>query len=137
MTLAFVDTGAWIALMVPRDGHHRQAREFFRDVATVARLLTSNYVLAETVTWLAYHGLRHRAVQLREMVTAAAAMRRLEIVWATPEIDAEAWDYYQRLDSRELSFCDCASFAISHSRSVDYVFGFDTDFRIAGLELRP
>lgn len=137
MKTAFVDTGAWIALMVPRDGHHRRAREFFREVATDTRLLTSNYVLAETTTWLAYHGLRQGALRLREMAEAALTTRLLEIIWVTPEIDEEAWRHFRRFDSRQLSFCDCASFAICESRAVDFVFGFDTDFQIAGFETRP
>jgi uncharacterized protein len=71
LTLAFVDTGAWIALMVPRDRHHSRARRFFRSIAPNTKLLTSNYVLAETVTWLAYQGQGQAAQRLREMVQAA------------------------------------------------------------------
>ena len=137
MTLAYVDTGAWIALMAPRDGQHRRARDFFHRIATSTRLLTSNYVLAETVTWLAYHGFRHSALRLKEMIEAAESTRLLEVAWATPRVDAEAWAYFERFDGQNLSFCDCASFAICHARKVDFVFGFDRDFQTAGLELRP
>jgi predicted nucleic acid-binding protein len=52
---AFVDTGAWIALMVPRDQYHQRATTFFRSIARNTRLVTSNYVLSEAFTWLRYH----------------------------------------------------------------------------------
>lgn len=137
MTLAFVDTGAWIALMVSRDAHHRRAREFFREIAPRTRLVTSNYVLAETVTWLAYHGLHGSALRLREMVDAAETTRLLDVDWVTPRVHEQAWDYFQRFDDQEFSFCDCTSFVLSSSRGVDFVFGFDQHFRSMGFDLQP
>lgn len=137
MTLAFVDTGAWIALTVPRDTHHRRARDFFREIAPRTGLVTSNYVVAETVTWLAYHAMRRSSLELRRMLEAAESEGFLELVHATPEIDDLAWSYFERFDDQDLSFCDCASFAICALRSVDFVFGFDRQFRSAGFDLRP
>lgn len=137
MTTAFVDSSAWIALMVPRDTYHQRARELFRDIAPRTRLVTSNYVLAETVTWLAYHGLHHSALRLRDMVVAAESTRLLDTAWITPQVHDEAWTYFERFDSQSFSFCDCTSFALCFEQKVDFVFGFDSDFRTVGLDLRP
>ena len=71
LTLAFVDTGAWIALLVPRDQHHVRAREFFRSMPRDTRLLTSDYVLSETVTWLSYHGWSSTALRLKSQIEAS------------------------------------------------------------------
>ena len=47
--------------MVQKDAYHVRAREFFREIARDTRLMTSNYVIAETATWLGYHGMRPAA----------------------------------------------------------------------------
>jgi predicted nucleic acid-binding protein len=134
---AFVDTGAWIALLVPQDVHHARARGFFQSIAPSTQLITSNYVLAETVTWLSYHRLRRTAFTLRDMVEAAESTNLLTTTWITQQFHSEAWEFFQRFDDHEISFCDCTSFAVCRSKVVDFVFGFDRDFLLAGFDLRP
>ena len=123
--------------MVPRDNLHRRARDFFHQIAPSTRLVTSNYVLAETVTWLTYHGMRAGALRLKAMVEAAEATNLLDTAWVTPQVHGEAWDYFERFDTQDFSFCDCTSFVLCHSRKVDFVFGFDQHFRSVGLDLQP
>lgn len=57
--------------------------------------------------------------------------------WITPSVQEEAWRLYERFHDQLFSFCDCTSFAICQAVSVDFVFGFDSDFQIAGFETRP
>lgn len=53
--MTFVDSGAWIALYNRRDQHHADAIGIFRDLEQQrARLLTTDYVLDETITRLRY-----------------------------------------------------------------------------------
>lgn len=137
MSTAFVDTGAWIALMVQRDAHHRRAREFFRSIARSTRLVTSNYVMAETLTWLAYHDLRPSALKFKDMVDASEQTRRLSMAWITPAIHEYAWRIFANWDDQDFSFCDCTSFVLCRERDVDFVFGFDHHFSTLGFDLRP
>jgi len=55
----------------------------------------------------------------------------------TPDVQAHAWTIFQRYDDEAFSFCDCTSFALCYSRPVDFVCGFDRDFRTVGLDLQP
>lgn len=60
--MIFVDTGAWFALVVPTDPDHEAAVAWFdgnRDP-----VLTSDYVVDETLTLLRVRGERRRAVAL-------------------------------------------------------------------------
>jgi len=136
VTVAFVDTGAWIALMSRQDALHRRARTFFQSIARNTKLTTSNYVLSETITWLAYHRARNAAVSFWQTIEASERAGLLTLEWVTMEVHQQAWDLFQRCD-KVLSFCDCTSFALCYARPVDFVFGFDQDFRTAGFELRP
>lgn len=137
MPAAFVDTGAWIALMVARDQHHARATDFFRNLPPRTRLITSDLVVAETVTWLVYHGQRQAAFRLRDLLAAAEQQHFATVEWSTPARHETAWLLLERFDDQQLSFVDCISFVMCHERKVDFVFGFDDHFRAAGFDLRP
>ena len=38
---------------------------------------------------------------------------------------------------RQRILCDVTSFAVVEERAIDFVFGFDHHFRMAGFDLRP
>ncbi len=137
MTTAFVDTGAWIALLVQKDQHHAVARDFFHSIARDVRLVTSNYVLSETLTWLAYHGMRETAFRFKEMVDASEHLKRLTMAWVTEETHGYAYRIFEEWDDQDFSFCDCTSFVLARQREVDFVFGFDRHFRSLGFDLQP
>jgi uncharacterized protein len=137
MTTAFVDASAWIALALQRDSKHRQARSFFRSVIGTTRLVTSNYVLGESLTFLAYRHWRRQAIELHTMIHAAIKTNLLGLEWVTAPVHDQAWSIFERYDDQQLSFCDCTSFAICFARNVDFVFGFDRNFEVVGLDLQP
>lgn len=93
--------------------------------------------MSETITWLVYRGYRSGAVQLQQLIEESAPDGRLTIAWVDADIHAEAWRIFLRYDDQTFSFCDCTSFALCFQNNVDFVFGFDRDFRIVGLDLRP
>jgi predicted nucleic acid-binding protein len=137
LTLAFVDTGAWIALINSRDSLHRRAQAFFRQIAPDTKLVTSNYVLAETITWLTYNRYRRGALTFWDLAGESVRRGFLNMEWVTPPVQARAWEIFKRYDDQVFSFCDCTSFALCASTKVDFVFGFDSDFRTLGFDLRP
>jgi predicted nucleic acid-binding protein len=122
---------------MPRDRNHEPALRQFRNLSPRTRLLTTDYVVAETVTWLLYRDEREAAFRLKRMIEASQQQSILTLAWITPEIHDAAWDIVRRYDDQRFSFYDCTSFAICAARDVDFVFGFDSDFRIAGFDLRP
>ena len=137
MPTAFVDTGAWIALMVARDQYHRRATSFFRSIARNTHLVTSNYVLAEAYTWLRYHHAIDAEIKLRDAVEAAEHVGLLDIEWVSRDVHEQALDTFRQYDDLALSICDCTSFSICASRNVDYAFGFDAEYLMMGIELQP
>ena len=51
--MIFVDSGAWIALVNRRDGHHNDAVETFYNLGQQkTQLLTTDHVIAETANRL-------------------------------------------------------------------------------------
>lgn len=131
----FVDTGAWIAGMIRKDQHHRQAREIWSRLrGERARLVTSTFVLDEALTFLRYREGRAAAVKLGRSILQSALVELIDV--DRPCLD-RAWDLFREEDELTLSFTDCTSFAVIETMDLRRVFAFDTDFRSTGAQLLP
>ena len=100
-------------------------------------LITSNYIIQETVTWLVYHNYRRHVLPFRQRIAAAETTRLLDLIWSTRELDEDAWDVYQQFEDQEFSFTDCSSIAICREEGIDTAFSFDRHFTVAGLITEP
>jgi len=70
--VVFVDTGGWIALAVKRDRYHKKAATYYRKVSKAkVRLVTSNYVLAETYTRIRYDDGHDKALLFNALIQEA------------------------------------------------------------------
>ena len=102
--MIFVDTGAWFASVVTSDPDHRKAVEW--TVTNRRTLLTTDYVIDETLTLLRARGERLRAIELgsRLFDGSLAIVHRLTIA----QLKA-AWDTFREFDDKDWSFTDCTS----------------------------
>jgi len=128
----FVDTGAWVALRYKRDQYHARARGILKRLrAERLALVTTEWILAETVTLLKARGAVDHAIALG----AALQDGRLGLlVESTPERRARAWDRFERHRGLRVGWVDCASFAVMDELELRTFFGFDDDFVRAGFE---
>ena len=131
----FADTGAWIALLVESDVNHTKARSALsRFLAEHALVVTSNYVIDETVTWLRYHVSHKAAVAFHETLIEAQAAHGLRVAWVSERIEGEAWNIFLRYSDHELSFTDCTSAVIARELGL-LVWAYDRDFTTLGFQL--
>ncbi|WP_462322223.1 type II toxin-antitoxin system VapC family toxin [Halochromatium sp.] len=132
MQLAFVDTGAWYALLDKKDPDHAAVVEAFAEYR--GRLVTSNYVFGETLTLARYQlgwSVAHQfGSALRERRVA-----RMERV--TTEDEAAAWSIFQQQQDTHYSFTDCTSFALVRRLALPICLAIDPDFRAFGLRCLP
>ena len=71
--MIFVDSGAWIALLNRRDQHHDDAAAILDSLGQQkAQLLTTDYVIDETVTWLRYRVNHAIAVQFLDLIESSS-----------------------------------------------------------------
>ncbi|MCI4330352.1 MAG: PIN domain-containing protein [Thermoplasmata archaeon] len=134
--MIFVDSGAWIALLDQRDGFHRHARRVQGELLQGGhgRLVTTDYVLDEAVTYLRLHGSAGLVGDFRTIVTESES---LHVVWTTPERFWAAWDTLLGRPDKRWSLTDCLSFVTMEALGIRTAFGFDPDFRQAGFKLLP
>ena len=133
--IVFVDTAAFVALTLREDDGHERARRVWRDLEKKrAKLLTSDWVFGETVSFL-----RRRAGYdvARDVGERLRASRLLEIAAADPDLVEGAWSLFLSHPFPNLSLVDCVSFALMHERKARLAFTFDGHFQDAGFELLP
>jgi predicted nucleic acid-binding protein len=125
--MIFVDTGAWFAAAVPSDPEHAAASRWL--AGNVETLLTTDYVVDETLTLLRARGEGTRALLLGEAFFGA----RLAEVYRLTEADiASAWEVFRRFDDKGWSFTDCTSEVVIERHNVRQAFAFDQHFRQFG-----
>jgi uncharacterized protein len=122
----FVDTGAWFALLDRSCIEHSDALRFAANCQDL--LVTTDYVLAESVTLLRARRLHAEAIELGERLLS---QRQARLEWVTPEDVQKAWVFFQYRD-KEWSFVDCVSFAVIQRLDIREAFAFDDHFRQLG-----
>ncbi len=131
----FADTGAWCALYDRSDVHHARASAFLQEIKRrKARLITSDYVLDETLTLLRFRAGHREAVEFGRWVLQSPLVKLINVdekMWQA------AWDLFVRYDAKYFSFTDCTSFAIMRQLGLSNAFAFDHNFEQAGFTMLP
>ena len=133
--MIFVDTGAFIARYVRRDGHHVRARRFWAEIEKLrTACFTSNFVLDETFTLL---GRQSSYSFAAERARALLGSKALTVLRPDGEDELTALDLFARFADKEVSFTDCVSFALMRRHRLSRAFTFDRHFLAAGFEVLP
>lgn len=132
MEQLFVDTSAWLAQANRTDRGHAAVRGVLASFP--GRLVTTNLVLAETVT-LARYRLGHPAAVA--LGTALRDPNRVDLVRVTREDEAAAWELFQERPDKKCSLTDCASFVVMRRLGIGTALALDSDFRREGFETAP
>jgi predicted nucleic acid-binding protein len=129
----FVDTSAFYAVLDQDDDHHRKAAGTWADIiGQNFGLVTSNYVLLETVALLQS---RIGIEAVRVLQNDVVPIVRVEFV--TPELHAIGVAALLAASKRRLSLVDCISFEIVRGLGLGDVFAFDPHFRTYGFRMLP
>jgi predicted nucleic acid-binding protein len=131
----FVDTGAWFALQVTDDRHHRRAREALpKLLAGFKTLVTTNHVIGETYTLLR---MAKGYAQARKFLEVLDSSPRIERYFISPELERETYALLHRHSDHPFSFVDGTSFAVMRKEGMQYAFAFDAHFAAAGFVCVP
>lgn len=133
--MIFLDTGFLFALFVEGDVHHDRVRavfEAYRGRRLDQLILTTNYVIGETVTLLrkkAHQDPRVRhdlAVRVGEQLLAGSLAR---VHRATEEEEHSALAYLKKYQDQDYSFVDCLSFVVMEKLGIHEALAVDSDFK--------
>jgi len=124
--MIFVDTGAWYASLVPTDPDHVKAQWL---VENHSPLLTTDYVIDETLTLLRVRGERKRALALGAKFFRHHLVEVHKITTADLTL---AWKTFEQFEDKNWSFTDCTSKVVMEQLSIEVAFAFDHHFRHFG-----
>jgi uncharacterized protein len=121
--MIFVDTGAWFASIVPSDYNHQKAMLWLNN--NRESLLTTDYIIDETLTLLRARGENKRATILG---SAFFANKLASIYYLTEEDISLTWQLFRDYSDKEWSFTDCSSKIIMEKLAIIKAFSFDYHF---------
>jgi len=125
--MIFVDTGAWFAGVVASDVDHEAAEQW--SSSNAESLLTTDYVVDETLTLLKARGQPLHAATLGEQLFSGGVAR---IYYLTKEDILNAWGIFQRFSDKGWSFTDCTSKVVIEKLRLRLAFAFDDHIRQFG-----
>jgi predicted nucleic acid-binding protein len=155
--MIFVDTGGWVGYISPDDEYHLQAKDWMHGNRQI--LVTTDYVLDESLTLLKARGEPARAQQLGSLLfgdvgtatataTAAATAAATDspslsaanigsgsivrLYYLTPDDILAAWQVFRRYEDKEWSFTDCTSKVVIEKLGLTRAFSFDHHFHQFG-----
>jgi predicted nucleic acid-binding protein len=125
----FLDTGYFVAFLVPRDQWFQKA---VHAAQTDFRAVTSSLVVNETVSLLQARGLLSTALA---WLSGIRADPKTLIIYVDASMQVEGWSLFHRYAGSGANAIDCTSFAVMRSLSIKQAFTFDQHFRAAGFEI--
>src|SRR6266542_3221500 len=122
MRQVFVDTGAFYAALNRKDQYHREAAMLFALAVTEAwRMLTSNFVVAETHALVLTRLGRDLAAEWLRSVPA-------DVIRVTEQDEAKARRIIFSYRDKEFSYCDATSFTVMERLRIRSAMAFDPHF---------
>ena len=132
--MIFVDSGAWIALLNQKDQYHDDAVVIYNGLKQQrVRLLTTDYVIDETATWLKYRANHQVAAQFLDLIESVEKTGVLTVAEIDKTLFQEAKKLFRQYDSVQLSFTDCTSFAVCQKHKISETYAFDDHFAMMGI----
>ena len=134
--MIFVDSGAWIGLLNPKDQHYNVAVTIYNRLERQrVPIVTTDYVIDETITRLRYDVSHPVAVKFLDFINQVEEQNVLTVVRVDSVLFQEALKLFRKYDSAKLSFTDCTSFAVCQKHKILEAFAFDEHFAIMEIAL--
>ena len=131
----FVDTSAWKAWIDRSDDYHSTvAQQFEHCRKNHLQLLTSDYVISETLTLLRMRrGLGHSiALQFGNIIFQS---KLVQVIHIGSKLFQSAWKIFSGFEDKEFSFVDCSSFALMEKNKIKKALSLDHHFTQYGFDL--
>lgn len=133
LNMIFVDTSAWYAAIIPSDENHKAVSEWLNE--NTEPLITTDYIVDETLTLLRARGESKRALLMGERFFES---KMVEVYLLTEGDLIETWKVFRRYDDKEWSFTDCSSKIVMEALGVTKALAIDRHFiQFGSIEVLP
>lgn len=130
-TRVFVDSSGWIAVFHARDQAHAAGRrELSRLLGLGTRLITTDYVIDESLTHARRRGGFPAARSLLDFLRGTAAV---DLEWVGADRFHAAQALFRKHSDQDFSFTDCTSFVVMRELELTDALTTDAHFRAQGF----
>jgi hypothetical protein len=127
----FADTSALYAFVDRRDAHHARAAGLVGELVRAGRLIvTSDYVIAETINLAVVRRGRQVAERVLDLIDQSAGIR---IEWINAERFQATKTFFRKRADHGYSFTDCTSFVVMGELGLSDALTTDRHFVAAGF----
>jgi hypothetical protein len=132
----FIDTGAWVALELPRESKHGAAAACLERIrgGVHGAAVTSDFVLDETLTLLR---MKAGLAAAESVAKRAMESESVRVAYVGPETFRQAWEMMRSRRDKKWSLTDCTSFLLMRELGITVAFTLDGNFEEAGFERIP
>ena len=131
---AFIDTSAFIAIADASEQNHTLMLETLSLLPRALKLITTNFVLDETIT-------RIRSLLGVEIAYDFAQkflqLPQYQMITIETKIIRKALELMKKYKDKTFSFTDCTSFIVMENLKLKQAITLDNDFKKAGFEMIP
>ncbi len=128
----FLDTSFFKAFIDEKDDFHKKSLSVLNKLEKEKTfLLTSNYILDETITLVR---VKCGLVRVRDLRETLIKLTYFKLIRVSTKDEEEAWHWFWNEWSK-LSFTDCVSFAVMKRLGIEKVASFDAHFVKAGFQI--
>ena len=124
----FIDTGIFVALRNADDELHTRSTELMKKAlkAEFGTVYTSDYIIDEAITTALVRTRRHDlALDIGKYIIESPRITKL---WTTKETFELAWQKFQTLKDKPLSFTDCTTLAHIQKNQINQILSFNSGF---------
>lgn len=122
--MIFVDASYYVSLLKPTDSNHKYALAMAKRYKE-EDLMTSQAVLGEVATVGSQRYNKEATIAFIEGILRAGTTT---IVLERQELVDRAWEIFKTIESKNVSWVDCYSWAIIQAYKTETVLTFDKDF---------
>jgi len=131
VSVIFVDTGHWLALVNPRDGLRAKALTVAAGLVG-SRFITTDFVLTELLNSVSRLGPTTRQAAV-DVVRGIYLSSEIEVVTISGARFETALALYEARSDKAWSLTDCASIDLMRERSISDALAHDRHFEQAGF----
>lgn len=129
-TEVFIDTGGFFSILSPYDRDHATAIRWMVDFGARTPIVTTDYILDETITLLQS---RRQPHLIEPWLTNILASENCQVIWMNAERFSQVRSFFAKHADKDWSFTDCFSFCVMHERQIEQALANDHHFRQAGF----
>ena len=130
--MIFIDSNVFIASWNTDHPLYAKAKKISsRLLSEKQELITTNIVIAEVLTILSMRVHKELAIKFGKNFENLG----IHLIFINDSYQKIAWEIFQKIKDKNVSFFDCTSFAVMESLGLKKVFSFDVDFAKYGFEV--